>query len=471
MKRLIFATLALAAFICASAEETPTEERAPLVVHEWGTFTVLQDDNGNPVDGVNINEESLPGFVHTLEDDLTPDSHELAALIGLGRFEQQRARLTRSKGIVRNYHAARMRMETPIIYMYPPKDQPVRPVNVDVKFRGGWITEWFPNAKVNAPGYVRNRQSQLTPGTTGSIIWPEVSFTPDGAVPNTDSPVWLAPRATTAPVVATQKGEADHYLFYRGVANLQAPLRIIRKDNLLFLQHNRASTCQISDFTGMRVWLVNVLQDGGLQYEEISIDPSAPDGILGSQSAEFGCKTRSRMRDLRKDMQQALTAHGLYEDEAIAMLNTWAASYFNTPGLRVFFTLPQDWTDRVLPLNVSGYENIEYVRTMIGRIELVSAELRTLLQKIEAAPRSSRAWFNNWYEKNHPESAEMVKELAAGSKRLEDFDLEPPADYQAYMQLGRFRDALILHSMAHPEFVEGASGLKQFASNYGLRKW
>jgi len=177
----------------------------PLVVHEWGTFTVLQDDAGDPVDGVNINEESLPPFVYKLAPDLAPDSHELAPLIGVGYFERQRARLQRSKGIVRNYHAARMRMETPIIYLYPPQDQPERPIQVNVEFHGGWITEWYPNAEVVAPGYKKRNarlMMDLKPSTIGSITWSGVKAADNTQVPQTDFPVWLAPRKTAAPIIS-----------------------------------------------------------------------------------------------------------------------------------------------------------------------------------------------------------------------------------------------------------------------------
>src|SRR5688500_14380653 len=37
-----------------------------LVVHEWGTFTSLQDEAGRSVGGVNIDDEPLPKFVHRL---------------------------------------------------------------------------------------------------------------------------------------------------------------------------------------------------------------------------------------------------------------------------------------------------------------------------------------------------------------------------------------------------------------------
>ena len=40
--------------------------RRSFVIHEWGTFTVLQDEQGHSLPGVNINEEPLPSFTHRL---------------------------------------------------------------------------------------------------------------------------------------------------------------------------------------------------------------------------------------------------------------------------------------------------------------------------------------------------------------------------------------------------------------------
>jgi len=34
------------------------------VIHEWGTFTALQDEEGRAVAGINVDDEPVPGFVH-----------------------------------------------------------------------------------------------------------------------------------------------------------------------------------------------------------------------------------------------------------------------------------------------------------------------------------------------------------------------------------------------------------------------
>ena len=49
---------------------------------------------------------------------------------------------------------------------------------------------------------------------------------------------------------------------------------------------------------------------------------------------------------------------------------------------------------------------------------------------------------------------------------LKDLGAEAPADYRAYMELGRFRDALVLHEIAKGNGVEGLENLKKFVANY-----
>ncbi|HEX7617225.1 MAG TPA: hypothetical protein VF480_00750, partial [Verrucomicrobiae bacterium] len=36
-------------------------------VHEWGTFTSLQDENGRAIGGINTDDEPVPEFVHRLD--------------------------------------------------------------------------------------------------------------------------------------------------------------------------------------------------------------------------------------------------------------------------------------------------------------------------------------------------------------------------------------------------------------------
>jgi hypothetical protein len=71
---------------------------------------------------------------------------------------------------------------------------------------------------------------------------------------------------------------------------------------------------------------------------------------------------------LRGAMHAALVARGLFADEATAMLETWKDSYFGTPGLRVFYLVPDAWTSYYLPLSISTPHTL--TRAIIGRIDI-----------------------------------------------------------------------------------------------------
>ena len=58
--------LALAGLLAAQQNTTPTPDRDPLVVHEWGTFTSMQGSDGITLEGLHWEEEALPRFVHSL---------------------------------------------------------------------------------------------------------------------------------------------------------------------------------------------------------------------------------------------------------------------------------------------------------------------------------------------------------------------------------------------------------------------
>ena len=113
----------------------------------------------------------------------------------------------------------------------------------------------------------------------------------------------------------------------------------------------------------------------------------------------------------------------------------------------MFFIVPREWTDRHLPLHVSEPAQIE--RVMVGRIELVTPGYRGLLRRIAAGPVSHPDWVlearkhlgpdeqdryyrEDWYlhADSNPTAAELLKAM--------------PRDYRAYLQLGRFRNALLL---------------------------
>ena len=179
-------------------------------------------------------------------------------------------------------------------------------------------------------------------------------------------------------------------------------------------------------------WLVDVGQDGTLAWRMLGRVIS-PKGALAVGETRFDARDYRDGVELEQSLHEALVGQGLLADEAEALLNTWRQSYFRNPGLRLFFMVNPAWTNRVLPLNVSG--NVSITRVMMGRIELVTPWQRELIGQITSGGIDPGA---------------------------------PPNQCPAYEQLGRFRNALLLDEiLRHPNArVENwlfAWGVRAFA--------
>jgi hypothetical protein len=72
-------------------------------------------------------------------------------------------------------------------------------------------------------------------------------------------------------------------------------------------------------------------------------------------------------------MVHELTAAGLYNKEALAMVNTWRASWFGENGTRLLYLVPGKLTDKLLPLTVDPAPD-QRVRVLVGRLETLTPE-------------------------------------------------------------------------------------------------
>lgn len=312
----------------------------PLVVHEWGTFTVLQNEQGNAISGINIDDEPVPSFVYRVGSlILSPSMPRPASKVALPSCHPD---------VV-------MRLETPVVYFYPPNDKEAE-VDVEVDFPSGWISEYYPNATVSTPGL---SEGHIRREEMGQIAWRGLKVGGNAAGPSTDSHVWKTPREVDSASVQTPQGEVERYLFYRGVANLEAPVRVSREGDVLKM-------------TGeTRVgWLADFRGDGTVAFVRAGAE----------MPANFTGYSKKNLAALRVEMRGELIAEGLFPKEAEAMLATWENSYFQSRGLRLFYMVPREWTDRHLPLRVSGVTQI--TRAMIGRIELVTPEQRETIERL-----------------------------------------------------------------------------------------
>ncbi len=100
---------------------------------------------------------------------------------------------------------------------------------------------------------------------------------------------------------------------------------------------------------------------------------------------------------------------------------------------------------------------------MVGRIELVTPQQRALIKKIGTANVTE----TNWFYKQSQELAgrnEQLAKLWEGKIRFQELKIDVPREYQAYLDLGRFRNALILDEFTrYPN-----SGIRRFVDAYHL---
>lgn len=367
MKRLIFAILLVLAASMLDyyrpAATVAEAKEADLVVHEWGTFTSIAGKNGVALDWRPLNGPSdLPKFVY---NENSGDGFR-------GTYNN-----SGGKGAV-----ARVRMETPVIYFYTPKEMDV---SVRVVFPEGKITEWYPQA-----GYV-NRS--FGPGETANtfangINWGTIKLLPnekENFLREAAYSHYYPARETDAvqlQVCNADKTKIEHekFLFYRGVGNFTLPLTVKLDGQQVVLDPNLVQYANKGvPGQGIVDMVVFEKRGGRLGFRYI---PS----LTGQTRVDRPVLDKT-MDQVYSQLEKTLTANGLYAKEAKAMLKTWADSWFED-GLRVFYVLPRNVTDRVLPLSVNPQPK-ETVRVMVGRAEVITPEMERDVKNQVALLRSA----------------------------------------------------------------------------------
>jgi hypothetical protein len=427
-----------------------------LIVHEWGTFTCLQDEAGQAIGGINTDDEPVPPFVHDLSRGLLIPATEIPPVF--------------FQGAPRCHPNVTMRLETPVIYFHLPKSQ-TKPLTVDVNidFRGGWLTQFYPDAEAVAPGVESwPNFGPLRSDTIGRLKW-ALTVATDENGPATTAHVWTSPRAVDAVSVTTTNNESEKFLFYRGVAHLDAPLQVTRDatgNQLVLLSQLDPALDGKSPVAIRHLWLTEIRPDGASAFRQlkpITLTP-ASNAVLATTPAAFAAgefSTENTTR-FRANMRRALVEDGLFDDEANALLNTWELSYFKSPGLRLFFLVPRAWTDQYLPLKISVPADVQ--RVMMGRIELIMPAQRELLAKIAAGPPPNMQLFN---QTMHEIQTKLVNTAFSGRAHLATLGVPIPEAYQAYLDLGRFRNALVLDE----EKRRPSDALARFIEDYGLKAY
>jgi len=265
-----------------------TVDPGGLTVHEWGTFTSVAGEQGQPVRWHRWGgTDDLPCFVNNF-----------------GGF----------KGAL----PALVRMETPVLYFYATRNVEA---NVKVQFPQCTITEWYPDASVTA---------------SRTIEWRNVAVQPNAKpdLPAAGRSHYYTARETDAALlrVGPQK---EKFLFYRGVGNFPLPLSAQITENGSVVVKNLGDApipgvILFENRGGNRRFYY-----AGTIEKETGINPQwAYDAAV-----------------LESQLKNVLAENGLHEREAQAMVDTWRDSWFEE-GSRLFYIVPRQNVESILPLHI-----------------------------------------------------------------------------------------------------------------------
>src|SRR5436305_952842 len=124
----------------------------------------------------------------------------------------------------------------------------------------------------------------------------------------------------------------------------------------------------------------------------------------------------STMESLGRDLQDVLTAQGLYPDEASAMLETWRQSWFEE-GSRLIYIVPRHFVDKVLPLSINPAPG-QTARVFVGRMELITpASERAIETALASKDLATIQKFSRFLE---PIMEQLKAENPARARDLDD---------------------------------------------------
>ncbi|MBX3189763.1 MAG: hypothetical protein KF819_22245 [Labilithrix sp.] len=328
-------------------------------VHEWGTNTIVVGSDGSLQRGLQHEEEDLPSFV----------------------YDRRRAELAQDP--------VEVKMETPVTYFY--SDTPMK-TDVTVRFPHGVLTQWYPAVQSFAPLTLKGKgdpaldprfpftnaacREQFSRLRDGVLAWGSVDVLARDAQPSVpeaplDRFTWSHARAVGANAIRVANGAAqdERFLFYRGLGNFPIDVKVAAQAGEAGRDGGLTLTNLDANSAVGAVFVLRVEQD------KAAFTVRSGGIAAGASLAETAPRATQPLdayaNDLAKAMVKELDAAGLYHDESIAMVKTWARQWFRTPGVRVLYLAPQAWTDRQIPLDVAP-KPAELVRVMVIRVEALT---------------------------------------------------------------------------------------------------
>jgi hypothetical protein len=393
-----------------SQPSATTKKTDKLIVHEWGTFTSFSGSNGVQLDFRPLINEDLPKFV-------------------LDRRMQSGVSIF-AKGQLR----APIRMETPVTYFYTDVE---RTVKAKVEFPDGLLTEFYPPVVGMQPTYDPVNDPSRPFGKS-MLDWGDVHLIPAASlapvVKDEHARQWLQgmieqrvvpndgtsnhyyhARATDSAFVHVRipnsadpkkfnfivKPTGDHlekFLFYRGVGRFEQPLQTTVADD------GKIQVTNSGDHPIRSLFRVTVAGNS-IKYSEM-------ESLSAGATANFADAAKPiTSQELQDRVAAALVREKLYPREATAMVKTWAESWFAEEGTRVFYMLPQEITDKRLPLTISPKPD-ETVRVLVGRVEVMTPSIEKQLLEVVRENSIRRAVHNEKFKKiKNPEPMPIPTEL------------------------------------------------------------
>ena len=372
-----------------------------LVVHEWGTFTTFSGSDGVHLDfrPLAAAHRDIPDFVWD-----RASGHPQAM------FTKSRLR-------------GKVRMETPVTYFYTDRERTIR---ASVEFPQGMLTEFYPPVQSFSPPFdvqAATREGEKIGNSRldwGKIkLIPAKAFLPD--VADAADAAWLqqriletlclpgnghyaAARATDSAFVLTNTKSTgpfspggtylEKFLFYRGVGKFELPVQVEAGTDGEIRLHNRGTEPLTSLF----------LVESTGNDQRMSALPRIAAGETTVMPRPELVTDRQAARD---QMVAALVREGLYEKEARAMIATWDDSWFLEQGTRVFYMVPRQVTDSLLPLKIEPQPK-ETVRVLVARLEVMRAsEEQRLLDVVKRSAAARQAERSKPQPEGAPANAEL----------------------------------------------------------------
>jgi hypothetical protein len=356
---------------------TATRADDKLVVHSWQTFTTLQDESGKAIGG--INADDVP---------ITETYFKIAPgpLLPLGDGGE-----TSEEG-TRCHSEVTMRLEKGAMNYYLPADfASTVEVNAHVGVSSGWLTQFFPEARVESPGFTRDHIGAMNHFFFGSSLdWKDARLhlsgddAPEAASPEEDE---AGLRRATIDV----KGQKANGFIYRGVAQDRALLRVVRDASEITITSASSKLPGDSHLDLPELWLTETRSNGATSLRVLH-PFNEETAFLVRTPVQFSPDESSpdNLNVLDSHLRGALRRAGLFAEEVEEMITTVHAAHSRRLGTRVFFLVP---TKPAGVLSESGirprggkarWNEVETKRVVLGCIELVTTEQRALLRRMAA---------------------------------------------------------------------------------------